>query len=385
MSLRTAVRTFPIIAVSLFLVWASKVSAQTPPSEGGAPPAAPRADVPPGPPQPVEPGYLGLVTDDRREAGKGVRITEAVGNGPAAKGGLMAGDLITGIDGKPIHGNNDMAAVIASLPPGSQVAFDIDRNGQTQQINVTLGKRPARAERRFEKFGPVAPMTETLPAPSGADVRPPLAPGPAASEPAPAAPRADAPFPTGPAITGAPSAGGPRPVPRSGTAESAEFPRSDAARRALLGVRTQPVTAEVRRRLGLRSSSGALVVARAPGSPADKAGIPLDAVIVAVNGTSVESPLDLARLVSRAGSRAEIEITYVAEGATRQAKIALDEAPGGPVGRSNAPLPLAPAAQPDNIAAPTAPSDDRAEVEALKRRVQELEQRVRDLEQVGKK
>ena len=385
MSLRTASRTFPIIAVSLFLVWASKVSAQTPPSAGGAPPAAPKADVPPGPPQPVEPGYLGLLTDDRQEAGKGVRITEAVGSGPAAKGGLMAGDLITGIDGKPIHGNNEMAAAIGSLPPGSQVAFDIDRNGQTQQINVTLGKRPARAERRFEKFGPVAPMTETLPPPSGADVRPPFAPGPAASEPTPAAPRAEGPLANSPAIPGAPSAGGPRPVPRAGTAESAEFPRADAARRALLGVRTQPVTSEVRQRLRLPSAAGALVVARAPGSPADKAGIPLDAVIIAVNGTAVESPLDLARLVSRAGGRAEIEITYVVEGATRQVQVALDEPPGGPVGRSNAPLPLAPAPQPDNITAPAAPSDARAEVEALKRRVQELEQRVRDLEQAGMK
>jgi membrane-associated protease RseP (regulator of RpoE activity) len=385
MSLRIATRMFPIIAVSLFLVSASKVPAQAPPSAGGTAPAAPRADVPPGPPQPVEPGYLGLITDDRQEAGKGVRITEAVGNGPAAKSGLMIGDLITGIDGKPIHGNNEMAAVIGSLPPGSQVAFDIDRNGQTQQINVTLGKRPARAERRFEKFGPIAPMNETLPAPSGSDARPPFAPSAAASEPTLAAPRAEAPIPSSPAGSAAPSAGGPRPVPRPGAAESADFPRADAARRALLGVRTQPVTGEARQRLGLRSTSGALVVARTPGSPADKAGIPLDAVIIAVNGTPVESPLDLARLVSRAGGHAEIDITYVAEGATRQAKVALDEMAGGSVARSIAPLPLAPAAQPDNIAATAAPADDRSEVEALKRRVQELEQRVRDLEQAGKK
>ena len=120
MVLCIAKRMFAIIAVSLFLVGASNASAQAPPSAGGAAPAAPRADVPPGPPQPVEPGYLGLVTDDRQEAGKGVRVTEAVNGGPGAKGGLMAGDLITGIDGKPIRGNNDMATAISSLPPGTK-------------------------------------------------------------------------------------------------------------------------------------------------------------------------------------------------------------------------------------------------------------------------
>jgi membrane-associated protease RseP (regulator of RpoE activity) len=386
MSPRYANRMLPIIAVFLFLARAAIVFGQAPAAEGG--PATPRrADVPSGPPQPVEPGYLGLVTDDRQEAGKGVRVTEAVASGPGAKGGLLAGDLITAIDGKAVHGNNEMAAALGSLPPGSQVAFEIDRNGQKQQINVTLGKRPAPAERRFEKFGPVTPMTETLPAPGDSDVRPPVAPGPAAGGPTLPGPPPEAPPASGPPATGAPSAGGPRPVPRTGVAESAEFPRADAARRPLLGVRTQTVTGEVRQRLRLAAASGALVVARTPGSPAEKAGIPLDAVIVAVNGTPVESPLDLARLVARAGSHSEIEISYVADGATRQTKVALDDAPAGrvapgPVVRSNAPLPLAPAAQPDNI---TAPADDRGEVEALKRRVQELEQRVRDLEAAAKK
>jgi membrane-associated protease RseP (regulator of RpoE activity) len=380
MSLRITSRMVPVLAVSLLLVGATMVYGQAPGAD--AVPAAPKADVPPGPPKPVEPGYLGLLTDDRQEAGKGVRITETVAGAPAAKGGLMAGDLIVGVDGKAVRGNNEMAAAIGSLPPGSQVAFEIERNGQKQQVNVTLGKRPPPAERRFEKFGPVSPMSEALPAPGESDVRPPLAPGAAANAPTPTAPRPDGPTLSPPATTGAPSAGGPRPVRRPGAAETAEFPRADAARRAVLGVRTQPVTAEMRQRLRLAAASGALVVARTPGSPADKAGIPLDAVIVAVNGTPVESPLDLARLVARAGSHAEVEVSYIADGATRQAKVALDEAPAGPTARPNAPLPLAPPPQPDNVAAPT---DDRVEMETLKRRLQELEQRVRELEQAGKK
>jgi membrane-associated protease RseP (regulator of RpoE activity) len=348
--------------------------------------SAARVDVPPGPPQPVEPGYLGLVTDDRQEAGKGVRVREAVAGGPAAKGGLASGDLITSIDGKPVHGNTDMISTIGSLPPGTQVAFEIDRNGQKQQINVTLGKRPAAGERRFEQFGPV---TEQLPPPGGTDVRPPLAP----TTPAEPASGAASPSPI------APSAGGPRPVPRAGTAESAQYPRNDSAvrsgggllslmpGRALLGVRTQAITPETERRLKLSTTSGALVVARTPGSPAERAGIPLDAVIIAVNGSPVDSPLDLARVVGRAKSGSELEIAYIADGATKQVKVTLDEAPSAFAARPSTPLPIAPTPGPD-IAPPTNPppsSDNQIEIEALKRRVQDLEARVHELEQAAKK
>jgi membrane-associated protease RseP (regulator of RpoE activity) len=373
MSLRHIKAVFPIIAAAAFFARGPIALAQA--TGDSAPPAA-KADVPPGQPQPVEPGYLGLVTDDRQEAGNGVRVMEAVAGGPAAKGGLAAGDVITAIDGKPVHGNKDMAATIGSLPPGSQVAFEIDRNGQKQQINVMLGKRPPANERRFEQFGPV---TETLPPPSGSDARPPLAP-------------------TTPSES-ARSAGGPRPVPRAGTAESAQYPRSEqavrgggllplAAGRAVLGVRTQTITPETRQRLKLSTASGALVVARTPGSPAERAGIPLDAVIVAVNGTPVESPLDLARLVGRTKRGEEIEIAYVADGATKQVKIALDEAPVGSAPRPSTPLPIAPTPQPDAIAPPVGPvppSENQSEIEALKRRVQDLEQRVHELEQAAKK
>src|SRR5690348_5774449 len=212
MSMRHVKLVLPIIAIAV-LGARERTAVGQAARDPNAP--APRADVPPGPPQPVEPGYLGLVTDDRQEAGKGVRVMEAVAGGPAAKGGLAAGDLITSIDGKTVHGNSDMAATIGSLPPGTQVAFEVDRNGQKQQINVTLGKRPAASERRFEQFGPV---TEQLPPPGDSDVRPPLAPT-TPSEPTPG--------PTTPSPT-LPSAGGPRPVPRAGTAESAQYPRNDS-------------------------------------------------------------------------------------------------------------------------------------------------------------
>ncbi|HEV2971366.1 MAG TPA: PDZ domain-containing protein [Pirellulales bacterium] len=321
--------------------------------EGSAGPSAPKADAPPVAPKPIEPGYLGLLTDDRQDAGKGVRVMEAVGGSPAEKAGLKPGDLITGIDGKPVQSNADMGAAIGSLPPGSEVSFDIDRDGQKQKFRVSLGQRPPVGERRFEQFGPV---TETLPPPSA----PGPAPGPVSGEP--------------------PVLGGPRPVTRG---DAGEAPRVELGRRPLLGVRTQTVTEDIRRRLRLPAASGALVASRTLGSPAEKAGIPIDSVIVAVNGAPVESPLDLARLISQAAIRAPVEISYIFDGESRRAKVVLDEARNsGPVPPLGAPLPAAPAPLPDN---PAPANSDRSDFDALQHRVQELEERVRQLEQAAKK
>jgi membrane-associated protease RseP (regulator of RpoE activity) len=319
---------------------------------------APTTNAPPAAPKPLEPGYLGLLTDDRQDAGKGIRVMEAVGGSPAEKAGITPGDLITGIDGKAVRGNADMSAAIGSLPSGSEVAFDVERDGQKQQIRVTLGTRPPVAERRFEQFGPV---TETLP--------PPSAPGPMATGPAP-----------GPIANESPVLGGPRPVPR---VDSAEVPRVDFGHRPILGVRTQTVTEDIRRRLRLPSASGALVASRTLGSPAEKAGIPLDSVIVAVNGSPVESPLDLARLISQAGVHSQVEIAYIVDGEPRRVKVVLEEARNAaPIPPLGAPLPAAPAPMPDG---PAASNTDKTDLDALQHRVHELERRVQELEQAAKK
>src|SRR3954469_20785177 len=57
----------------------------------------------------AEPGFLGLIADDRQEEGRGVRVMDVMPQGPAAKAGLKAGDLITGINSREIKTMDDMA------------------------------------------------------------------------------------------------------------------------------------------------------------------------------------------------------------------------------------------------------------------------------------
>jgi S1-C subfamily serine protease len=66
-------------------------------------------------------------------------------DGPAAKAGLQAGDIITAIDGTKLDASHPLDLVLSTYSPGQTVSFEILRNGQTTTVSVTLGTRPATA------------------------------------------------------------------------------------------------------------------------------------------------------------------------------------------------------------------------------------------------
>ncbi|MBG0564598.1 S1C family serine protease [Actinoplanes aureus] len=69
----------------------------------------------------------------------GVYVRSVVPGGPAAKAGLQTGDMITGIDGKPVTSTNDLAAVTLTKRPGDTVTVDYTRGGKPASAKVTLG------------------------------------------------------------------------------------------------------------------------------------------------------------------------------------------------------------------------------------------------------
>jgi serine protease Do len=163
------------------------------------------------------------------------------------------------------------------------------------------------------------------------------------------------------------------------------------ADRPRLGVRSVPVSDDVRRQNNLPDARGAQVISVAVGSPAERAGIPLGAIITAVDATPVATPQQLAAAIQ--SSRANpVELTYVHRGQTARARAELI-------------LPVAAAAkpQPQTVARPPradfpAPADlppqgevvppvvenpalDRADrLEKLERHIAELEARIKSLE-----
>jgi S1-C subfamily serine protease len=62
---------------------------------------------------------------------------------------------------------------------------------------------------------------------------------------------------------------------------------------AYMGVTVGPITPALKQQDDLTPSSGALVISVQPGSPADKAGLQVNDVIVSLNATAIQSPSDL--------------------------------------------------------------------------------------------
>ncbi|MGA9636557.1 MAG: trypsin-like peptidase domain-containing protein [Solirubrobacterales bacterium] len=96
--------------------------------------------------------HLGLDTKT------GALITDVVGGSPADKAGLKGstgettfqlqhvktgGDVVIGVDGKPVIQNNDLSELVALHKPGDTVKLDILRGNQHATVDVTLGSRPA--------------------------------------------------------------------------------------------------------------------------------------------------------------------------------------------------------------------------------------------------
>jgi S1-C subfamily serine protease len=92
--------------------------------------------------------YLGVSAqpivgqDGQSIAGEGVM--EVSPGTPAEAAGLQAGDIITAVDGVTIDGNHQFInEAIMSHKPGDTVTLTVDRNGQSQDVTITLGTRPA--------------------------------------------------------------------------------------------------------------------------------------------------------------------------------------------------------------------------------------------------
>ena len=84
---------------------------------------------------------------------RGALIDQADPNGPAAKAGIKAGDVITAIDGKDVVSAHDLARSISAMQPGTKVEVAFLRNGQSQTADVTLATLPGATAQRASLEG----------------------------------------------------------------------------------------------------------------------------------------------------------------------------------------------------------------------------------------
>jgi S1-C subfamily serine protease len=87
--------------------------------------------------------FLGIQVQSS-DLGSGVLIAGVVPNGPADSAGLVAGDVITAIDGQSVNSADTIPSVILAKKPGATVTVTYtDQFGASQSATVTLGTGPA--------------------------------------------------------------------------------------------------------------------------------------------------------------------------------------------------------------------------------------------------
>jgi len=192
----------------------------------------------------VHRGYLGVTMRelDADVAAKlgvknGVEVEGVLMGAPAAKAGIKAGDIITGLAGKPVTTSRELQHIVGTLPINKPVEVTLIRDDQTKEIQVTVEEQP-------DRYGLVSRQQEQELKPSQGD--------------------------------------------------------ADEVSAKKAGVAVIDLTLEQANRLGFdKSTQGALITNVEPGSAAAEAGLKRDMVIAQIDKRPVKSAVAAATMLQK--------------------------------------------------------------------------------------
>jgi serine protease Do len=72
----------------------------------------------------------------------GALVAEPQAGSPAAKAGIQSGDVITSVDGTPVHDARELARRIGTMAPGTSVKLGVIHQGEEKTVTLTLGTLP---------------------------------------------------------------------------------------------------------------------------------------------------------------------------------------------------------------------------------------------------
>jgi serine protease Do len=73
---------------------------------------------------------------------QGAIVDEPQNDSPAAKAGIMAGDVITTLDGTTVTDSRTLARKIGAMAPGTSIKLGVLHNGSEKTVTLTLGTLP---------------------------------------------------------------------------------------------------------------------------------------------------------------------------------------------------------------------------------------------------
>jgi serine protease Do len=94
---------------------------------------------------------------------EGALVSDPQANGPAAKAGIEAGDVITAVNGAAVKDARDLAKQIGSIAPGTSVKLTVWRKGEEKNLSVSLGELPNQREARATTPGTLTPDGSDVP------------------------------------------------------------------------------------------------------------------------------------------------------------------------------------------------------------------------------
>ncbi|QTQ37417.1 Do family serine endopeptidase [Aromatoleum petrolei] len=74
---------------------------------------------------------------------EGALIAGVLRDSPAEQAGIRPGDILIGVDGKPVHDPKGMLEMVAGLMPGHSAHFRVRRADTEVELKVEIGRRPA--------------------------------------------------------------------------------------------------------------------------------------------------------------------------------------------------------------------------------------------------
>jgi serine protease Do len=88
----------------------------------------------------VQPVTAGIADSLGLKKAEGALVDEPQSSSPAAKAGILVGDVITAVDGHDVKDSRDLARQIGAMAPGTSTKLSIWRKGETKTVSLTIGE-----------------------------------------------------------------------------------------------------------------------------------------------------------------------------------------------------------------------------------------------------